>query len=77
MFGALEPRCGALEPGALEPWGAQTVILKNYLTTKARMKTNSIAASSVKNFYLSSFLFSDLKFSKILFFFFARLYYYY
>ena len=25
--GVLEPRCGALKPGALEPWGAQTVIL--------------------------------------------------
>ena len=24
--GALEPRFGALKPGALEPWGAQTVI---------------------------------------------------
>ena len=31
--GALEPRCGALKPGALEPWGAQTVIhaYKTYL----------------------------------------------
>ena len=27
--GALEPRCGALKPGALEPWGAQTVIRTN------------------------------------------------
>ena len=26
MCGALEPRCGALKPGALEPWGAQTAI---------------------------------------------------
>ena len=45
------------------------ITFKNYLTTKARMKTkNSIAASGVKNLYLSSFLFSDLKFSKIVFF---------
>ena len=30
MCGALEPRCGALKPGALEPWGAQTVIFCLY-----------------------------------------------
>ena len=29
VCGALEPRCGALKPGALEPWGAQTVIRNN------------------------------------------------
>ena len=30
--GGVEPRCGALKPGALEPWGAQTV--KNHYKIK-------------------------------------------
>ena len=34
MCGALEPRCRARKPGALEPWGAQTVIKVDEIKAK-------------------------------------------